>query len=285
MSFSDEDDVSRRAASAAATVAGRFLAAPITPAALHHSRHITVLLHPIATVARVLPLSQTRTAEALNRELEIARHLAKRGEPVVTPSETYPAGPHLHDGFAMTFWPYIEHHAVDEDDKHQIASAARALRQVHEALADLPLLLPSYLSKIEECGALLRNRSQLPALATSDRDALLEIYEKLTVRLSQCPMQHVPIHGDAHLGNVLFTPDGPRWTDFESVSVGPREWDLLYWVPDLAVFEPINHECYAVLSLMRSLCVSTWCWASPRLPGKLEAAKYHLNDLRSRMRS
>jgi hypothetical protein len=25
-------------------------------------------------------------------------------------------------------------------------------------------------------------------------------------------------------------------------------------------FEPIDRECYEVLSLMRSLCVSTWCW-------------------------
>lgn len=35
-----------------------------------------------------------------------------------------------------------------------------------------------------------------------------------------------PLHGDAHTGNVLMTPDGPRWTDFEDVCVGPVEWDL-----------------------------------------------------------
>jgi fructosamine-3-kinase len=136
--------------------------------------------------------------------------------------------------------------------------------------------------KIEECGALLRNKSKQPALATSDRDALLEMYEKLTARLAECPMRQVPIHGDAHLGNVLFAPDGPRWTDFDSVSIGPREWDIS-WVPDVAVFESIDRECFEVLSLMRSLCASTWCWALPHLPGKLEAANYHLNYLRSRM--
>jgi hypothetical protein len=42
-------------------------------------------------------------------------------------------------------------------------------------------------------------------------------------------------------------------------------------------------ECFEVLSLMRSLCASTWCWALPHLPGKLEAANYRLNYLRSRM--
>jgi aminoglycoside phosphotransferase (APT) family kinase protein len=282
MSLHEDEDVSRRAASAAAAVGQRFVATPIIPFVLHHSQHITVLLHPIAIVARVLSLSPARTAESLSRELEIARHLGERGAPVVLPSQSYPAGPHFHDGFAMTFWRYVEHHAVDYDDGEQIASAARALHKVHEALADLPHSLPSYLKKIEECGSLLRNQSELLALATSDRNALLEIYGKLTARLARCPMRQLPIHGDAHLGNVLFTQDGPLWTDFESVSVGPREWDIC-WVPNLGDFEPIDREGCEVLSLVRSLCVSTWCWALPHLPGKLEAANYHLNYLRSRM--
>jgi len=34
------------------------------------------------------------------------------------------------------------------------------------------------------------------------------------------------IHGDAHLGNVISSPDGPIICDFDSTSVGPREWDL-----------------------------------------------------------
>jgi hypothetical protein len=143
----------------------------------------------------------------------------------------------FHDGFAMTLWPHVEHQGVDYKDSEQIASAARALRTVHEALADLPHSQPSYLRKIEECGSLLANRSELSAL--------------------------------------------PRWTDFEPVSIGPREWDIC-WVPGLAMFEPIDRECYEVLSLVRRLCVSTWCWALPHLPGKLEAANYHLNYLRSR---
>jgi Ser/Thr protein kinase RdoA (MazF antagonist) len=35
-----------------------------------------------------------------------------------------------------------------------------------------------------------------------------------------------PLHGDAHAGNVLRTPNGPLWTDFEDTCSGPVEWDL-----------------------------------------------------------
>lgn len=35
-----------------------------------------------------------------------------------------------------------------------------------------------------------------------------------------------PVHGDANLSNVLNTPSGPVWTDWEDTFKGPREWDL-----------------------------------------------------------
>lgn len=34
------------------------------------------------------------------------------------------------------------------------------------------------------------------------------------------------LHGDAHPGNLLATPDGWRWTDLEDTCSGPLAWDL-----------------------------------------------------------
>jgi hypothetical protein len=35
-----------------------------------------------------------------------------------------------------------------------------------------------------------------------------------------------PLHGDSHYGNLLMTPTGPVWNDFEDTWRGPVAWDL-----------------------------------------------------------
>jgi hypothetical protein len=276
-----EDELIRQALHAASEVAKQLGGGFVEPVFLHRSQHISVLLPSMATVARILVDTENRVAEGLCRELAVARHLFEREAPIVAPSTLLPAGPHFHDGFAMTLWQYVEYDALDYENRAHIASAAKALRRVHEALADYPHELPSYSAKIDECGALLADGSKLLTLADPDRKVLLNIHKRLAESLALFSIHAVPIHGDAQPGNVFITSAGARWTDFESASLGPREWDIC-WMPELAVFEPINHDLHAVLSDLRSVCVSVWCWALAHIPEKREAAEYHLDRLKIR---
>jgi hypothetical protein len=254
------------------------------PVVLHRSQHISVLLPSLGIVARMIVDSGNGASDMLCRELSVTRHLCERAAPIVAPSTLYPAGPHFHSGFAMTLWPFVAHEAADYDNADHAVGAAQALRRVHAALADYPGPLPSYRTKIDECGALLADGSSLTALACTDRKTLLEIYQHLVASLASFRIQAVPIHGDAHLGNVFLTASGARWTDFEAVSLGPREWDYC-WVPEPSAFAPIDHDLHAVLSDMRSVCVSVWCWALAHIPEKREAAEYHLACLKTRYAS
>ncbi len=219
----------------------------------------------------------------LHREIAVARHLAERSAPIVRPATALPAGPHLHDGFGLTFWQFLDHVAADENNGKHIAGAARALRRVHAGLADFPGELPSFRIKIDECRALLDDESALRALPAADRSFLTKVHDRIGGVVDAADFEAVPIHGDAHLGNVLIASDGAYWNDFEDVCMGPREWDI-GWLrdADLRAFEPVNRDLLSVLSDLRSWCVSIWCWAKFDVPEKREAAEYHLQRLRRR---
>lgn len=268
-------------ATRAAVMAGRRIGdSEVNPVVLHCSRHISVHLPELSTVARVMPLSERAIAVAV-RELEVTRYLYRKHAPVVPPCWTTPCAPFIEDGMAVTLWPYVTNQkAHDDEDRDKVRSAASALRQVHDAFADYSGDLPPISEKFEECASLLRQPAALPILAAEDRTFLLGTYEVLVESLAALPVDPAPIHGDAQLGNVLFTPSGPLWTDFEAASLGPREWDAS-GVPHLPAFLSLNPDIFKIMVRLRSLCVVVWCSALAEDPDKREAAEYHLKRLRS----
>jgi Ser/Thr protein kinase RdoA (MazF antagonist) len=272
------------AVDAAMAVAKRLGAKVRDPAVLRDSNHTSVLLTPLAIVARVVPIAGDPTALArLARELDVAQHLAGKQAPIVPAITALPPGPYREGGFALTLWQFVEHARADEDDAGDIAAAAAALRRLHQALADFSGELPPLHTTIENCRALLEDRSALPALGPGDRSFLLATHSRLAARLASLAVDMVPIHGDAHLGNVLMTSLGARWTDFESTCLGPPAWDIAFLPDDaLSAFAPIDRGVLAVLSGLRSLCVSVWCRKAYHLPEKRAAADYHLRFLKER---
>jgi Ser/Thr protein kinase RdoA (MazF antagonist) len=267
----------------AAKVVLRRIGIPVAASAvLHISRHISVKLSPARIVARVVSAADVGAVEKLRTELEVARHLVRKSAPIVGPIADYSPGPYFHNDAALTLWQHLDHETVSDGDFMHVAMAASALRLVHEGLSDFDGQLPDFWDKPNQCRTLLENSSSLSALHPADREFLLATHSNLRMALDRLALDHVPIHGDAHLGNVFIVADGARWHDFEDVCRGPREWDLSGLVDaDLAPFEPVNREVLSLLSYLRSLCVSVWCWDKFQLEGKREAAEYHLQYLKS----
>jgi aminoglycoside phosphotransferase (APT) family kinase protein len=274
-----EDEVLARALRAVDKATGRGNAVKPDPIVLYRSRRICLLLPEMATVARIAP-ADAESFAASARELAVSRYLSVKGAPVVGPSDAMPSTPFVEEGMTVTLWPHIDHVPADYDDHKEVARAAHALRRVHDALADYPGELPSYAERIEECAALLRRPDALPDVASEDRTFLMRTYERLSSALAAFDIRYVPIHGDAHMGNVFITPSGPLWTDFETACLGPREWDAS-GVPHLPAFQPLDSRLYAVISEMRSVCVVVWCSALSADPEKRAAAEYQLARLRA----
>lgn len=151
------------------------------------------------------------------RENAIAQHLTTKKAPVIPLHPELPPGPHLQDGYPINFWQYVT--AIDEDPVPE--SIGRTLFQCHAALRDFPGTIP-HLAILHESLQVLR--SQKHAFEVDDY-ALLEKHLAQALSTLQ-DLPHQPLHGDAHMGNLMNTTIGLLWTDWEDAFSGPIEWDL-----------------------------------------------------------
>jgi Ser/Thr protein kinase RdoA (MazF antagonist) len=202
---------SERAVTAALVVA-RAQGLPTERAAVVRDlTNVLVHLAPAPVVARVpITLAHLRGGEWFAEELRLAHHLADAGAPIAPPSSDADPGPHECDGFHITLWRWVDH----EPSRADPAAAGRALRELHSALA-------AYEGELPTCDRLDEVRR---LLATFEQTEEIVRLRALADRLD--PLDGRPIHGDAHLGNVLWTPEGPLWGDLENVCRGPVEYDL-----------------------------------------------------------
>jgi hypothetical protein len=155
------------------------------------------------------------------RENSVAQHLTRHGAPVIPLHPDLPPGPHEHLGYPMNFWEFVARIAAEPDP----TEIGRALRRCHEILRSFPEPLPA-LGILTETVAILDERDLFPT------DTQRMLHNRLTRSLgvlSQLPMQ--PLHGDAHMGNLMNTTRGLLWTDWEDAFSGPVEWDVasLIW--------------------------------------------------------
>jgi len=204
------------------------------PAVLHDGSNVLVELRPAPVIARV----STKTGEArpgtawLRRELQVARHLAGVGAPAVQPSGLLAPGPHEHDGLALSFWEAI----ADAQPVSDPAAAGAALRACHDALVGFPEPLPR-LGALTEARSLLEEHAKAGRLTLSQLELLEPIGERLTATLEDASGGFRPLHGDAHLRNVLQSGADPVWIDWEDCCSAPVEWDLACLVKSARVLK------------------------------------------------
>jgi hypothetical protein len=100
---------------------------------------------------------------------------------------------------------------------------ARLLRQLH-GLPMPPFELPGW-APLDDVRRRLADAEELNA---ADRRFLEERCAEAQARLDELefPLPAGVLHGDAHLGNLIPTTDGPVLCDFDSSCFGPPEWDL-----------------------------------------------------------
>ena len=266
---------------AAAAVAREVGLKNVEPVVLHLSGRTTLRLAPFPIVARVLSaFSLEGMTPAVRRELRVAEHLAARAAPTVRPTTDPSPGPYVIGEATVTLWTLVEHRKAK--DRADALAAGQALAAVHTALSDFPGRLPSFTQDFDSCTALLADANELRTLADDDRTFVASRLDALRRSLTLDRSRFIPLHGDAHLGNVLMTKGGAVWADLESVCRGPLEWDLTS-LPHAAraAFPALDRPLFRQLSLLRSTIVVVWCaYHAERSPQLRAAGAYHLRRLR-----
>ena len=210
----------------AAAIATRLGLRVDEPVVLKDSLNLLVWLRPSPVVARIhARTALVRSPEAAADSLALASYLADAGLPVSPPADDVDPGPHVGaTGRPMTFWRRLD---VDETSPDP-AEVGRTLRGLHEAMASYEGPL-RHVGPVEEIGRLAEI---LKAQRPDETARILAVLDAL--ELPDLPVQ--PLHGDAHLGNVVVAAGRLRWLDWEESWRGPIAWDLACLVHRQATF-------------------------------------------------
>lgn len=209
--------------------------------------HTLVLRLTEDLVARVVQGSEgPRQGTAwFARENAIALHLTVQGAPVIPLHPALPPGPHEHSGYPMNFWKFVTAIAAEPEP----GEIGRTLHACHETLSTFGQPLPE-LAIITESLALLESLEQKQAFPESTLQLLRRHLATSLEVLRAFP--HQPLHGDAHLGNLMHTTTGLLWTDWEDAFAGPIEWDVASAIWNAKLLEEDHDTVTRILAAYRA---------------------------------
>ncbi|MEW9533595.1 phosphotransferase enzyme family protein [Microbispora sp. NPDC049125] len=202
----------------------------------------------------------------MEKELCVAAWLQASGVPAIEPHDDI-SQPVVVSGYPVTFWKEL----TPTEPSPTAADLADLLRRFHAA-GDAPC-------ELQEFDPLYQVEPRLDAaeaVRDEDREFLRTRCRELVKRYAELEfvLPYGPIHGDAHIGNLLRTEEHVVLLDFEVVALGPREWDLIptsvsgqrLGLPkeryrafcDAYGFDVRTWPGYTVLRDVRELTMTTW---------------------------
>ncbi|NCN28054.1 serine/threonine protein kinase, partial [bacterium] len=178
------------------------------------------------------------TPEQIAEEHKFTTLLSDSEIPVVAPLELAQdtklelLGPSLAktpQGVMFSVYPKVGGRLKDELEASEVRSCAKYIAQIHnigESLGNSSRRALSIENFIEKPLSILGNGEWMSDEYWTHYEALaLQIKAIGQGRLNQC--QFVRIHGDCHVGNVIWNWDGdPLFVDFDDMMIGPVVQDL-----------------------------------------------------------
>ena len=230
--------------------------------------------------------------EAILEEHAYTRELAEREIPVVAPLQ--PGGKTLHEfsGFRFAVYPRQGGRPPELDDPDTLEWMGRFMGRIHAVGAARPfshrpaLDIDSF--GVEPRAWLLQNDWIPPELLSAWESVSAQALEGVRHCYARAGKVAVlRLHGDCHMGNVLWTQDGPHFVDFDDCRSGPAVQDLwmllsgdraamtrqlsdvLAGYEDFCEFDRRELHLVEALRTLRLLHYSAWLarrWDDPAFP-------------------
>ncbi|MCP5182144.1 MAG: serine/threonine protein kinase [Pseudomonadales bacterium] len=251
------------------------------------------------------------TDAQIREEHDFMRELVAAELPVVAPDYHAHGAMHVHLGFRFAVFPRQGGHTPDIEREDDLAVIARTLARLHAIGATRPFAHREIIS--------------LRRLGTASRDFVLQgnwlpleletAYATLTAQLLErmrdpADEPAIRIHGDCHLGNMLWRNDTLHLVDFDDCAMGPPIQDIwmllsgeredrLVQLGTIAdaydMFHPFPAESLLLVETLRTLRIlhhSAWIarrWDDPAFPlafPTFDSARYwsaHVLELREQL--
>jgi Ser/Thr protein kinase RdoA (MazF antagonist) len=242
-----------RAIAAATSLAGALDLQVKDAVVIQNSNKLALRLLPCDVFARTALVGQ----EVAALEVQVAQGLAAVTAPIASLDPRVEPRVYELDGFAVTFWTYYRSTA----DEGRSPEYADALHRLHAAMRSVEIEAPHFTQRIAAAERLLTHRDETPALDDGDRLLLLDTLGGAGQAIrSRVPADQL-LHGEPHPGNLLSTPDGLIFIDFETCCRGPVELDVAHLPDDVSLHYPdvdqvLLQECRRLVLAM----VAAWRW-------------------------
>lgn len=196
----------------------------------------------------IVRIARPGQSAAAVREVNVAQWLANndvpavRALPVDQPVEV--------SGRPVTFWEELPAHT-----NGTVHDVVQLLKRLH------PLPVPNFpLGELDPFVRVSERINAATSLTEDDRSWLRQRHEELQRQWVQRPsgLPDCVVHGDAWVGNVARTARGPILLDFERVSVGPPEWDLVSTAVKLTTTGAVSAPEYAEFCDLYGVDVTEW---------------------------
>ncbi len=201
--------------------------------------------------------------------------------PVAAPDPRVPSrGARAGRSFVVTFWAQ-----EDSGELPAPADYARGLLLLHRGMRspDLTLDAPRFTGRVDAARTLLLDRTRTPDAPDDVRGTLLDALAGAVATIDRAGRPEQLLHGEPHPGNVLSTPAGLRFVDWETCCRGPVELDVAHAPDEVAQHYPgldpaVLHACRIVVHAL----IVTWRWdRDDRLPDRERLARVWFAELQA----